>query len=91
MKAKPALKAAVVSLVNPEELPIDQDYVNALRALLRRAERGESTGLAFVEMTGANGKNGYKTITLGLLDQNPTFCIGAIEVLKAKVMKRVPL
>lgn len=88
--SKPVLKPApVVRLVNPEDLHINQDYVEAIRALLRRAERGESTGLAFVETTDIKGNKGYRTDAIGFLDESRGFCLGTIEVLKAKILKRI--
>lgn len=79
----PALKVSpVIRLHNP----VDQDYVDAVRALLLKAERGESIGLAYIEIT--NGGNYFAKAT-GEAERSPTYCIGAIEVLKAKLLKQV--
>lgn len=83
----PTLKPApVVRLHRPEDNPVDQDYVDGIRALLRRAESGESIGLAYVELTDTQG---YFPIALGAADENPTFCLGMVEVLKAKLLEKV--
>jgi hypothetical protein len=83
----PTPKASpVIRLHRPEDNAVDQDYVDAVRALLRRAECGESIGLAFIEI---KSNKSYSAHTLGLAHENPTFCLGTVEVLKAKVLRRV--
>jgi hypothetical protein len=87
---KPVFKIApVVRLVNPADCSIDQDYVDAIREMLRRAECGESTGLAFVETTNIKGRKGYNTKTIGMLAESPAFCLGTVEVLKANILRRI--
>ena len=83
----PALKPApVVRLHKPEDNSVDQDYVDSIRAMLRRAESGQSIGVAYVEIT---SNKGYFPGALGMADENPTFCLGMVEVLKAKLLKKV--
>ena len=86
MKAKSkGAPASVLKLIPVTSVP-ETDYISALRALLRRAECGDSVGLAYVEITNADG---YFANTVGMADGSPTFCLGAVEVLKAKLLKKV--
>ncbi|SHM20104.1 hypothetical protein SAMN05216428_1177 [Nitrosospira sp. Nsp11] len=77
--------ASVLKLIPVTSVP-EKNYISALRALLRRAERGESVGLAYVEITNLDG---YFANAVGMADGSPTFCLGAVEVLKAKLLKKV--
>ena len=78
--------APLIRLVKREDIAVDKDYVENIRALLRRAESGESTGLAYVETFDTKK---YRTNSIGFLDESPAFCLGTIEVLKARLMKKL--
>lgn len=93
--AKRAVKAApILKLVSsipirknaPRSTEIHQDCIDELRNLLARAERGDLTGIAYVEMN--NGRS-YRVRAAGLAYENPTFCLGMVEVLKNYVLERV--
>ena len=78
--------APLIRLVKREDIAVDQNYVENIRALLRRAESGQSTGLAYVETL---DDKRYRTYAIGLLEESPAFCLGTIEVLKARLMKKL--
>jgi hypothetical protein len=54
--------------------------------LLAKAERGEVVGIALAYMT--SGKT-YRTETVGLAYENPTFALGMLGILRAKLEKQV--
>ena len=78
--------APSIRLIKRKDITVDQVYVENIRALLRRAESGESIGLAYIEIT---DNQVYFAKALGMADQNPTFCLGTVEVLKATLLKKV--
>jgi hypothetical protein len=84
MKRAPKPTAPVLKLI--PKTNSNSEYVHALRALLLRAESGESVGLAYVEIAD-NGN--YHAEAIGSAEGCPTFCIGALEVLKAKLLEEV--
>ena len=60
MKPAPSIR-----LIKREDVTVDEVYVEHIRALLRRAENGESTGLAYVETFDTKR---YNTKTIGILE-----------------------
>ncbi|PTR15061.1 hypothetical protein C8R31_10487 [Nitrosospira sp. Nsp2] len=57
-----------------------------LRYLLAKAERGELVGIAFVYMTSGQS---YGTEAVGRAYDSPTFTLGMLGVLRAKLEKQV--
>ncbi|SHL43315.1 hypothetical protein SAMN05216428_102392 [Nitrosospira sp. Nsp11] len=83
---KPALKLATPSLKLASTLAPKSDYVDSMRELLRRAERGENIGLAYVEI---NSNKTFSTEAIGIAGKSTLSCLGMIETLKAKLLKKV--
>ena len=83
-KSTKRASAPVLKLITKTDSNLD--YVNALRTLLLSAERGDSAGLAYIEITN-NGN--YRAEAIGSAEDSPTFCLGALEVLKAKLLTEV--
>lgn len=78
--------APVISIRQPVREESAQDCVDMLRTLLKRAEKGEVTGLLLVTMY---QNHSYSFNWAGHLEQNNTFALGAIEVLKARILRKV--
>jgi hypothetical protein len=88
-KVTPHLKLAPVVSIrkpDPEHDEAAQDCVAVLRDLLKKAERGELIGLITIQMI---KNNSYGFHWAGRLEENKTFALGATEVLKGRLLKRV--
>jgi hypothetical protein len=82
--ALPILKLVPVTPIRKPaagSITIRQDCIDTLRDLLRQAESGQITGIAYV----ACKPVGYTYRVVGLARENPTFALGMIEVLKTQV------
>ncbi len=78
--------APSVRLIKSEVIADDKDYVESIRALLRRAESGQSVGVAYIEITASRT---FYAKALGMADQNLPFCLGTVEVIKATLHRKV--
>jgi hypothetical protein len=91
---KPVLKvvsSSIARVTRPTSLSggISADAkacADELRYLLAKAERGELVGIAFAYMT--SGKS-YRTEAVGRAYENPTFTLGMLGILRAKLEKQV--
>lgn len=72
-------------LVNRETIPSGEqnDTVETLRDLLRQAQRGELTGLAFV----AVGQETYTLDYVGSAKADPTYMLGMLSRLRHELNK----
>ena len=80
----PVLKLVPVTPIRKPaagSIAIQQGCIDTLRDLLRQAEAGQITGIAYV----ACKPVGYTYRVVGLARENPTFALGMIEVLKTQV------
>jgi hypothetical protein len=92
--AKPVLKlvsssiARITRSASPSDDSCDASKACAdeLRYLLAKAERGELVGIALAYMTSGTS---YHTEAIGRAYENPTFTLGMLGILRAKLEKQV--
>jgi hypothetical protein len=64
------------------------DLVHELKMLLRRAQKGEFVGMAYVALL-AGATRGYVVGTAGALNANPTYARGMVRSLDDMLAKHV--
>jgi len=94
-KTASRLKLATVTPLRKPDSPIAtvrQDCVDHLRAMLKKAERGELVGLVFISMSGSN-KQGYVfDIDMGYLGaarDNLVFTLGMVAALSHQLAEEL--
>lgn len=78
--------APVIQILNPDSKEVDRDTINLLRGLLREAEGGQISGFMYT-LIRPDGR--YTPDVVGLDHGDLTFCIGVLDVLKARLLKEV--
>jgi hypothetical protein len=93
--ASPTLKLATVTPLRKPDSPVAtvrQDCVDHLRAMLKKAERGELVGLVFISMSGSN-KQGYvfdiDMDYLGAARDNVVFTLGMVAALNHQLAEEI--
>lgn len=94
-KTASPLKLATVTPLRKPDSPVAtvrQDCVGRLRALLRKAERGELVGLVFISMCGSNTPGYVFDIDMdcvGVAQDNKVFTLGMVAALSHQLAEKV--
>ncbi|MBN9132018.1 MAG: hypothetical protein J0H48_01445 [Nitrosospira multiformis] len=91
----PALKLATVTPLCKPDSPVAtvrQDCVDHLRAMLKKAERGELVGLVFISMCGSNTPGYVFDIDMdcvGEAQDNKVFTLGMVAALNHRLVEEI--
>jgi len=93
--ASPTLKLVPVTPLRKPDLPVAtvrQDCVDHLRAMLKKAERGELVGLVFISMCGSNTPGYVFDIDMdcvGAAQDNKIFTLGMVAALNHQLAEEI--